>query len=188
MDKRYNIKFSEYAVAIFHPVTTELEKLRKNCKIFIKAILESNTNYVIIWPNNDTGSEIILEEYQNIKSNENIKIFPSMRFEYYLTLLKNSHFIIGNSSSGIMEAPYYGVPTINIGNRQNNRTNLKTINNCNFSYFEIKKLINKFKYRKIRYYLNFRFGYGKSFQYFNEILNKKEIWKISTQKQFQDIN
>ena len=186
--KRYNIKFSEYAVAIFHPVTTELEKLRKNCKIFIKAILESNTNYVIIWPNNDTGSEIILEEYQNIKSNENIKIFPSMRFEYYLTLLKNSHFIIGNSSSGIMEAPYYGVPTINIGNRKNNRTNLKTINNCNFSYFEIKKLINKFKYRKIRYYLNFRFGYGKSFQYFNEILNKKEIWKISTQKQFQDIN
>ena len=41
-----------------------------------------------------------------------------MRFEYYLTLLKNSSFIIGNSSSGIMEAPYYGVPTIDLGSRQ----------------------------------------------------------------------
>ena len=41
-----------------------------------------------------------------------------MRFEFYLTLLKNSKMIVGNSSSGVHEAPFYGVPTINIGNRQ----------------------------------------------------------------------
>ena len=44
-----------------------------------------------------------------------------MRFEYYLTLLENADFIIGNSSSGIMEAPYFKIPAINIGDRQNNR-------------------------------------------------------------------
>ena len=55
-----------------------------------------------------------------------------MRFEYYLTMLKNSNFIIGNSSSGIIEAPFYGVPTVNLGNRQNKRSIVRTIKNCNF--------------------------------------------------------
>ena len=74
-------------------------------------------------------SNIILKYINNLKINANFKILPSLRFEYYLTLLKNSQFIIGNSSSGIMEAPYYGVTTINIGNRQSNRLKTKLIKN-----------------------------------------------------------
>ena len=62
-----------------------------------------------------------------------------MRFEYYLTLLKNCYFIIGNTSSGIIEAPYYGVPTINLGMRQNKRAHLESIINCNFSKKTIAK-------------------------------------------------
>ena len=52
-----------------------------------------------------------------------------MRFEYFLTLLKNSSMILGNSSSGVREAPFYGIPTINIGTRQSNRVNTKSIFN-----------------------------------------------------------
>ena len=62
-------------------------------------------------------SQIRFLYYKKIKNNK-FKIIRSMRFEYYLSLLKNSNFIVGNSSSGIMEAPYYGVPTIDLGSRQ----------------------------------------------------------------------
>ena len=51
-------------------------------------------------------------------------------FEYFLTLLEHSEFIIGNSSAGIREAPYYGIPTINIGSRQRNRAQLPSVINC----------------------------------------------------------
>ena len=129
VNKKYDLEFKKFALAIFHPVTTDLKNLKLNIKNFISALEESGQNFVLIFPNNDLGSKIILNEYKKIKS-KHIKIFPSIRFEFYLTLLKNSNFIIGNSSSGIIEAPYYGIPTINIGSRQHNRAKLSSIINC----------------------------------------------------------
>jgi UDP-N-acetylglucosamine 2-epimerase (hydrolysing) len=67
------------------------------------------------------GSHYIIGAYQKLKDNARFRIFPSLRFEYFLTLLKHAQFIIGNSSAGIREAPYYGIPIINIGTRQQNR-------------------------------------------------------------------
>ena len=60
------------------------------------------------------GSEFIFTKYATLSKNKNFKIFKSMRFEYFLTLLKNCQFIIGNSSAGVREAPFYGVPALNI--------------------------------------------------------------------------
>ena len=85
-----------------------------------------------------------------MKKNKKFKIFPSIRFEYYLTLLKNSRFIIGNSSSGIIEAPYYGVSTINLGDRQKNRLQSKLIKNESFNEKLILKSIDFAKNRKIK--------------------------------------
>ena len=110
-----------------------------------------------------------------------------MNFEHYLTLLKNSNFIIGNSSSGIMEAPFFGVPTINIGNRQNKRSALKTINNINFQQKKITRLINYFFKNKIRHPKKYEFGNGKSFKLFETILNSGKIWNVSPQKTFKDL-
>ena len=62
----------------------------------------------MVYPNNDNGSKIILKELQRVRGQENFRLFPSLRFEYFLTLLKNAEFIIGNSSAGVREAPYYG--------------------------------------------------------------------------------
>ncbi len=75
------------------------------------------------------GSKHILKAYNKLRNNPRIKIFPSVRFEYFLTLLKNSMFIIGNSSAGVREAPYYGVPSINVGSRQQNRVTLSSVVN-----------------------------------------------------------
>lgn len=183
----YDIRYNKYAIGIFHPVTTDLKNLKKNCQVFVKSIIETEKNFILIYPNNDLGNDIILNEYYKLNHYENIKILPSIKFEYYLTLLKHSMFIIGNSSSGIMEAPYYGINTINIGNRQNKRANLKTIYNCKFNKSIIKRLIyescsNKKKKKKIEY-----FGNGQSFLKFKKIINGNKIWNIDNQKTFQDI-
>ena len=182
---KYAIKFKSFSLAIFHPVTTDIARLKYNIISFLKALKNSKENFILIYPNNDLGSKIILNEYKKIKCN-NIKIFPSIRFEYYLSLLKNCKFIIGNSSSGIIEAPYYGVPTINIGNRQKNRANLKSIINCDYGYDSIIKIIKKFSTSK-RFKSSYFFGTGKSNYKVIKILKSKEIWNIHNQKQFKDI-
>ena len=106
-------------------------------------------------------------------------------FEYYLTLLKNSTFVIGNSSSGIMEAPYYGISTINIGDRQKNRLKSKLIKNVPFNENEILKAVKFVKNRKI---LKRRFfGEGKAVQKIEKLLLTQKLWKISNQKNFIDI-
>ncbi len=183
--KRYEIKFNKFAIAILHPVTTNIKNLERESKIFFKTLFETNINYIVIFPNNDHGSKIILNELLRYKNYKKFKIFPSIRFEYYLTLLKNSDFIIGNSSSGIMEAPYYGVSTINIGDRQKNRLKSTLIKNINFSEIKIKKSIKFVKNRKIskRHF----FGKGKSAKKILALLKTNKIWKISNQKNFIDI-
>ena len=131
-----------------HSVTTDLNNFKRYVKIFVNSLIKSRKNYVIIYPNNDNGSDIIFEEYKKLKKLKNFRMLPSMRFEYYLTMLKNSNFIIGNSSSGIIEAPFYGVPTINLGNRQNKRSTTKTIKNLDFIEKKILNLINIFLKKK----------------------------------------
>ena len=187
--KRYDIIFDYYGICIFHRVTTELSKIKYQIKSLVNCFLKSRFNYVILLPNNDLGSEIILNEINKLKKKKlpNFKILPSMRFEHYLTLLKNSNFLIGNSSSGVMEAPYYGVPTVDIGSRQKNRAKIKskiTLNN----FKNIFKLINKYKFKKFRYKPLSYFGSGKSDKKFLNILNKKRIWEIKNQKQFVQLN
>ena len=68
-----------------------------------------------------------------------------MRFEFFLSCLKNSEFIIGNSSAGIREASYYGVPAINVGSRQQMRERTPNVFDCKHNSNEILRCINKMK-------------------------------------------
>ena len=187
--KRYNIRFENYGIFLFHPVTTELKNIQYQTRSLLKAILESKFNYVILLPNNDSGNEIILKQIFLLKKKnyKNLKILPSMRFEYYLTLLKNSNFIIGNSSSGIMEAPYYGVPTIDFGSRQKNRAKISSVISVN-NFIKLKNLIKKFKAKKCKFKALRYFGNGNSHKKFLSILNQKRVWNVKNQKQFIQLN
>lgn len=188
VQKHYEIYFDKnYAVAIFHPVTTQIGDLRVQIKIFVDSLIESKENYIVILPNNDLGSSIIFEEYKRIKTHKKFKVFPSIRFEFFIVLLKNSKFIIGNSSSGIIEAPVFGVPTINLGSRQNNRTQ-------NPKIIHLKVLNTKEILRKIKQALNLSltaidlFGKGNSDKNFLIEINEKKFWNINKQKEFQESN
>lgn len=186
--KKYNIKFDKYSICMYHPVTTEVSNLKKNIKQVVDAILESEKNYIVLYPNNDMGSDIIIEEYSRFKNCDNIKIYPSMRFEYFLTLLRNCQFIIGNSSSGIREACVYGKNAIDIGNRQKGRYDgsLKNIVHINEDKKDILEVINKLNNNTKNSISHF--GNGNSDNKFLDIILKEEIWDKNIQKMFVDIN
>tara|TARA_R110000868_G_C10963746_1_gene768815 strand:+ start:154 stop:1278 length:1125 start_codon:yes stop_codon:yes gene_type:complete len=182
----YNILFDDYAIAMFHPVTTEHQQMALYAKNFVESLIKSNKNYVVIFPNNDMGSQTILESYESILKHSNFRVFPSVRFEYFLTLLKKSQFIIGNSSAGVREAPYYGIPTINIGTRQHNRAFSNSIINTDYSVSNILKSINQI--RKVSF-LNEKpdFGNGNSAEEFLKTLQLKSLWQTNHQKQFREL-
>jgi UDP-N-acetylglucosamine 2-epimerase (hydrolysing) len=181
----YEIDFESYAIVMFHPVTTEINQMQSYAATFVKALVEDNHNYVVIYPNNDLGSQFIIEEYQKLKENSRFRIFPSLRFEYFLTLLKNSQFIIGNSSAGIREAPYYGIPIINIGTRQQNRTVHADIINVDYELESIQEALSVIDLHKIQV-SDSDYGKGNSTELFFECLQNMEIWQLNHQKQFRD--
>ncbi len=108
-----------------------------------------------------------------------------MRFEYFLVLLKESEFLIGNSSCGVRETPLLGVPSINIGSRQYKRNSSSTIINSNNSKSSLKNSIKSVK--SIERKSLPVFGKGNCADKFEKILSNKRNWNISTQKYFIDI-
>lgn len=182
----YDIIFEKYAMAMFHPVTTESNFMQQYADNFVQALLDDNHNYVVVYPNNDLGSQTIINAYDRLKQNPRFRIFPSLRFEYFLTLLKNAQFIIGNSSAGIREAPYYGLPIINIGTRQQNRALHAEIVNVDYSIESISKALINIDVHQARPSKN-DFGTGDSSIMFLETLINNDIWQLNHQKQFRDI-
>ena len=185
--KRYDIPFDEFAVLIFHPVATELNSLKNQIEILVSALIESKRNYVVIYPNNDKGSDIILKEYEKLENNNHFKIYPSLRFEYFLTLLKHSKFIIGNSSAGIREAEVYGVPAVNYGTRQKNRTKNFEIKNISADMKSILEAVSEAENKKVTPGSYFGDGNNSSEKFF-QIIKEDKIWKVSLQKQFIDLD
>ena len=153
--------------------------------IFVGALVRSGRNYVVIYPNNDPGFEFILDAYKNFAGYSQIRLLPSIRFEYFLTLLKNARFIIGNSSSGIREAPVYSTPTINIGSRQNSRSTFPEIINCDFSESGILDAIDKADSLVPKPFVEF--GGRRTSQLVLELLRHRSIWEMELQKSFVKI-
>jgi UDP-N-acetylglucosamine 2-epimerase (hydrolysing) len=178
----YDIPFQDYRIAMFHPITTEVESIEKYISDFTKALVDIEKNFVVVYPNNDLGSSTIISAFKKLKENDRFRVIPSIRFEYFLVLLKNAKFIIGNSSAGIREAPYYGVPTINIGTRQENRAFHGHIINTSYKYEDIVSALNT-KLERVAPDKQ-SFGNGKSDILFLESLLLPSLWSINHQKQF----
>jgi UDP-hydrolysing UDP-N-acetyl-D-glucosamine 2-epimerase len=183
----YEIEFDRYAVAMFHPVTTEANDMAKYAKSFVDALEADSHNYVVIFPNNDLGSRFIVEAYARLANNSRFRVFPSVRFEYFLTLLKNAQFIVGNSSAGIREAPYYGIPIINIGTRQQNRALHADIINTDYSAESISKALESIDAHQT-VAVSSDFGQGDSAGQFLKCLSDEAIWRINHQKQFRNLS
>ncbi|MDD3119199.1 MAG: UDP-N-acetylglucosamine 2-epimerase, partial [Victivallales bacterium] len=167
-----------------HPVTTEVERLQHDINEIIAALRASQRRFLVIYPNNDRGSELILEALRQLAGEPNFVLRSSFRFEYYLTLLKHADVLVGNSSAGIHEAPVYGVPTINIGSRQRNRFHHQSIRDVEPVREDI---IAALRDLPGRFPPCLQFGRGNSAELFIRCLAGDAVWRISPQKQFRDL-
>lgn len=183
---KYEIAFEQYHLVLFHPVTTEYTTMYQQAHALVEAILLSEDQFIIVYPNNDPGTNDILRAYEPLVHNEKIKLFPSIRFEYFLVLIKNAMSLIGNSSAGMHEAPIYGVPSINIGTRQSNRYQGKSIINCESKRNNILNAINKVKHLSLFQPTQY-FGTGESAKLFKQALMNEKFWQVNPQKMFVDL-
>lgn len=182
----YVIPFPRYAIAVFHPVTTEADEMATHAAAFFDALVDSGSSYVVVYPNNDRGCDGIFDALRRLDGHPRFRVFPSLRFEWFLTLLRNADFIVGNSSAGIREAPFYGLPTVNVGTRQMNRYHHASIVNVGYGKDDVLQGILAARTME-RVRPSRHFGHGDSHRRFIDILGRDQTWRIPRQKQFRDI-
>ena len=140
-------KKSEYALIIYHPVMGEEKLCTKQLNMILKVIRNLNYYPVIIYPNADAGSKSIIENIQR-QGGKNISIFKNLSRELYCSAMKYAKFMIGNSSSGIIEAASFQTPVINLGTRQKNRQKSSNVIDAPFQEEKIMKAIKKINNKK----------------------------------------
>ncbi len=131
---------SGYLVVMQHPVTTEYQKSREHIDETLKAIREINLPTLWFWPNVDAGSDGTskgIRVFRENNPNINIHFFKNMQPLDFLKILKGCMCLIGNSSVGIRECSYLGVPVVNIGSRQRGRERGKNVIDVGYNKKEI---------------------------------------------------
>jgi GDP/UDP-N,N'-diacetylbacillosamine 2-epimerase (hydrolysing) len=176
------IKLSEpYILIVQHPVLVEEKESDKQIKLTIESCLLFNIPIVIIYPNSDLGYGRIVAQINKYSHNNNIIGLSNVDREDYLKLLANCSALVGNSSSGILEAPSFKTPVVNIGNRQRGRQQSKNIINCRFSKDEIieciDKALNSVEFHKLAIEAKNPYGDGNSSNRICDILESIEINK-----------
>lgn len=134
-----------YCVLIQHSIITEVDFQSKHIHETLEAIKSSGVVCFINYPNSDSGSQAIIEAYQEYAKAfpNHFKLFKNLERNTYINLLRNAQFLIGNSSSGLLEAPSLGLPAINVGSRQMGRTHGNNMLFVNNNKLEIKNAIQK---------------------------------------------
>ena len=171
------------ALIALHPITLEFNNLKSIVFSLLQALDNFNLQYIFTYPNIDSGSETIIKLFEEyVKNNpKNTILIKSLGQQNFLSLFKYVKMIIGNSSSGIVEAPSFNLPAINIGIRQKGRVFSNNIISCNYDISSIKEAINKGLNYKERPKAN-PYGNGNS-----SILVKNYLKKILIRKSKKEI-
>ncbi len=135
-----------YLVVMQHPVTAEFKKSKEHIRETLQAIDELDIPTFWFWPNVDAGSDGIskgIRSFREKYDSSHIHFFKNMEPQDFLRLIKNSECLIGNSSVGIRECAFLGIPVVNIGSRQNGRQRAKNVIDCSYNKKKIKNAILK---------------------------------------------
>ena len=141
-----------FVLAVMHPVTEEASRAGEQAEIFVKCLNKIKYPKVVILPNNDAGSNLVKDAILSGKRGE-YYIYSNLKREDYLGLLKNSKCIIGNSSSGLLEAPTFNIPAVNIGRRQDMRFRGINVIDVPFDEVKVDEAIEKALSSEFRNYL-----------------------------------
>nr|WP_298332199.1 UDP-N-acetylglucosamine 2-epimerase [uncultured Christiangramia sp.] len=171
-----------YIVVMQHPVTTEYAESKKHITETLKAIEKLNYPCFWFWPNLDAGADGTsngIRSFRETNDLRNIRFFKNMEPMDFLRLLKNSKALIGNSSVGIRECSYLGIPVVNIGTRQNRRLKAENVKNVKYDASEIiqatKQGIEKAHFQSSEIY-----GTGNSGKKIAEILADSNLKSYKT--------
>lgn len=177
---RLNITPLEPIIAcVFHPVHLEKETSGLQMREILEALEELRMQTVIIYPNNDAGSQDIIAEIRKNANLPFVRVFPTLPHLEYISLLKHADVLIGNSSSGIIEAPSIGLPVVNIGSRNVGREHADNVIFVNANKEQIIKGIRKGLYdhsfkEKVKQCKN-PYGDGKATNRIIRVLSKIKI-------------
>jgi len=179
---RYAIPFDEYGIAVFHPVTSEQETIGAQAHSLFGALEASGRCFVVIAPNNDPGTEEIFAVLEKLPP-ERFRVIPSMRFNYFSELMKNAAVMVGNSSAGVREAPFLGLPSLDVGTRQNNRALASSVTSISaLESVGIQAWIRSCWSTKVT--ASDGFGRGAASDLFVQVISALDFWKSTMQKTF----
>lgn len=163
-----------YIVVMQHPVTTEYDQSRKHIEETLQAVKQLNMPTLWFWPNVDAGSDGTskgIRAFREFGDASNFHFFKNMEPHHFLMLLNKANCLIGNSSVGIRECAYIGVPVVNIGTRQAGRERSKNVVDCDYQQQQIiaaiKKQLDHGKYQPDHIY-----GNGSSGELIADLLGK----------------
>ncbi len=187
LKERFDIDLDKpLLMVVQHPVTTECDYAGRQMKETINAIKELKHQTLVGYPNKDAGSRYIEDV---IKENEKvpfIRTYKNIPREDYLGLMKIASVLIGNSSSGIIEAPSFGLPVVNIGTRQQGRERAANVIDVDYNKDKIVDAIKKALYDKefLSQAKNCKSPYGDGYagERLADILSKIEINQKLLQK------
>ena len=193
LSKSLGIELSNnFALGTFHPVTLENNSSEKQIKAILKALNKhKDMQFIFTKANADTNGRIInkiLEDY--CEKHERFYLFSSLGMLRYLSAIKHAKFVIGNSSSGLIEAPSYKIPTINIGDRQKGRLMASSVICCEPTQTDIEKAVEKAlspEFRKIAAKTLNPYGDGKTSMKIVKIIKKIFSKPVDLKKKFYDI-
>jgi len=179
---RYAIPFDDYGIVIFHPVTSEADTMGAQAGALFERLVASGEHFVVILPNNDPGTESIMEVLDTLPA-ERFRLIPSMRFNYFSELMKHAAVLVGNSSAGVREAPFLGLPSLDVGTRQNQRASAPSIVASAAQDADRIDLFLQTQWGQ-RHAPDGSFGAGNTVEQFVAVVQTAAYWSRPIQKQF----
>lgn len=181
---RYDIPFDDLGICVFHPVTSEADTMADQARDLFGALDASGRNFVVIAPNNDPGSAGIFDAINALPA-DRFRVLPSMRFAHFSELMKHAACMVGNSSAGVREAPFLGLPSLDIGSRQTDRAKAESVHFADAN--EADKIATFLRDAwGNRHPRDEGFGAGSAASRFTDILKSHDFWSSGLQKRFHD--
>lgn len=192
LSKSIGFSLNKYFLVTLHPTTLENSTAEKQIQVLLDALNEFPEYQVIFTKTNaDTDGRVINQYIENyVKENPNKTcVFDSLGQLRYLSAIQHCDAVIGNSSSGLLEVPFFRKPTVNIGIRQGGRLKARSIIECDFNVNNIIKAINEAvseKFNKQIQHIELLYGEGNTSEQIVNILKQIELKNI-TIKKFYDL-
>jgi GDP/UDP-N,N'-diacetylbacillosamine 2-epimerase (hydrolysing) len=132
----------DYILLVQHPVTEEFDDAAKQIEVTLQVLDDIDVPKVVILPNNDAGSLYVREGIEKNRRG-NYFVYANLKRQHYLGLMNHAVCMIGNSSSGLLEAPSFALPAVNLGRRQSGRVQGPNVINADFSEAGIRQALDK---------------------------------------------